>query len=244
MSALQRQRGMRPSFSGSSELDAGLRQEAKDQTLGVLDQPRTSRQLPAAQSSNDLHITTIERSHRAPVTMTLSQRTCPRNCARRCHKYTMIRSSNLLSSVLGSLSMGFHASPWLNESCDLKMCRSSTRRYECTYRFSRWLWHHVIALRYSNVTSQGPDFVLRIMNVREPDAYIFQFAWYASDSNAVDQVKQYLDSGKASIHDVQPDGSTLLMVSKLRCYVRSLNLTIVFAACSSTSLLLVSLIAF
>lgn len=84
-----------------------------------------------------------------------------------------------------------------------------------TYLFPSWLLHRAITATISNFRSRGPEFNLRLMNIvdrRNRDGMLFGSMPWPEDQ-VLCELKRQLDTGEASILDIDMSGTSSLLVS-------------------------------
>ena len=136
----------------------------------------------------------------------LNRSTCSLECSCACHRRNRLKSPDVLRPVLGSLNVGYKASPWPSQKCDKKYCRSQETKI--TYAFPQWLLRRAISVSMAYAHPQGPDLCLRMIRVRSGDANIFT-AVYRGTCN---HIQRLLDDNEASVLDVDPAHNTALQV--------------------------------
>ncbi|KAL9612523.1 MAG: hypothetical protein Q9167_002908 [Letrouitia subvulpina] len=142
----------------------------------------------------------------------LNYSTCLLDCRCRCHSYQTIRSPNFLNSMLGSLFIGYRASPWLSQRCNDPACQNKATRIEVTYTFPIWLMKRHIAARLRWGDYRGVEQSLRVYYTRDTktwDAWKWMF-FENSEDLALREISRQLHKGRTSLQDITPDGNTLL----------------------------------
>ena len=147
----------------------------------------------------------LNRVHSLPTS--LGQKTCNLDCICACHRRNRLKSPEILSPVLGSLFVGYKASPWSAQKCDQSYCRSHATRI--TYAFPPWLLSRAISVSMAYSHPPGPDLCLRMMRVRPGDANIFTAVFRGTRQH----VQRLLEHNEASVCDVDPAQNTALQVS-------------------------------
>lgn len=148
----------------------------------------------------------------------LSQTSCNLDCGCICHKRNRLKSPAVLSTALGSLFVGYKASPWSSQNCDKKYCRSSTTKI--TYAFPQWLLRRVISVSMAYSHPQGPNFCLRMIRVRPGNANIFTAVFRGTCNH----VQRLLCDEEASVLDVDPSHNTALQVRLISFVHRFMSL--------------------
>lgn len=141
------------------------------------------------------------------TTIGLIRNICNGDCNCACHESFRFRSPGFLDSIFGSLFLGYEASPWSSKGCQNAHCRKSHTTIH--YMFPRWFFSRTVAITLScNQPGSGPEFLLRVLQMRPNDARIFKCARYGY----VEETKRLLEGGKASIVDVNSYSCTALHV--------------------------------
>ena len=138
------------------------------------------------------------------------------DCSCTCHQGGRIRSPRYLSTILGSLLIGYTAQPWMTCICDSYDCRGRSSCIIYTYAFPRWLLDRMVAFRIAYDRSRGPELCVRLLRVRSGHEYIFWVATMRTsdtDKTSIHHINYLLTNGKASVLDVDPYGRTALQVS-------------------------------
>ena len=150
------------------------------------------------------------------ATLDLIRNICEQDCSCTCHQGGRIRSPPYLSTILGSLLIGYTAQPSMTCTSESYDCRGRSTCITYTYAFPRWLLDKMVACRIAYDRSRGPELCVRLLRVRSGHEYIF---WVASirtsstDKTSIRHIKYLLTNGKASVLDVDPYGRTALQVS-------------------------------
>ncbi|KAL9044028.1 MAG: hypothetical protein Q9214_002806 [Letrouitia sp. 1 TL-2023] len=142
----------------------------------------------------------------------LNYSTCSPDCRCRCHSYQTIRSPNFLNSMLGSLFIGYRASPWLNQRCNDRACTNKATRIEVTYTFPAWLMKRHIAARLRWGDYRGVEQSLRVYYTRDTktwDAYRLLY-FFDSEDWTIREISRQLHEGMTSLQDMSSYGNTLL----------------------------------
>lgn len=144
------------------------------------------------------------RHHSLPTK--LSRNACNLDCSCSCHRRNRLKTPDVLSTVFGSIIVGYKTSPWSLQACDKKSCQS--RATKITYAFPQWLLRRAISVSMAYSRPQGPEFCLRMMRVRPGDADIFTAVFRGTRNH----VQRLLDDNDASVLDVDPAHNTALHV--------------------------------
>ena len=155
------------------------------------------------------------------TSMKLIQSHCASACNCVCHVRSRFRSPIFLDAVLGSLFVGYQASPWAAQRCNNTECRQGSKKIIYTYAFPQWLLKHAILFNMAYSQPGGPELHLRLIRVRPKNAAIFSatrlFAY--RQGIGVNHIKRLLDNGAASVLDVDTDGVNALQVNQLQLRV-------------------------
>ena len=141
---------------------------------------------------------------------------CEQDCSCTCHQGGRIRSPRYLSTILGSLLIGYTAQPGMTCVCNSYDCRGRSTCITYTYAFPRWLLDRMIACSIAYDRSRGPELCVRLLRVRSGHEYIFWVATMRTsdtDKTSIHHIKYLLTNGEASVLDVDPYGRTALQVS-------------------------------
>ena len=150
------------------------------------------------------------------ATFDLIRNVCEQDCSCTCHQGGRIRSPRYLSTIFGSLLIGYTAQPWTTCICDSYYCRCRSTCITYTYAFPRWLLDRMVAFRIAYDRSRGPELCVRLSRVRSSLENIF---WVATISRSdrhkasINHIQYLLTNGEASVLDVDPYGRTALQVS-------------------------------
>ena len=139
---------------------------------------------------------------------------CEADCQCSCHSYSRRRTWKFLEPILGSLFIGYHATPWPFKACDDSRCQSASRRTVCTFAFPSWLLRRSVAVTMSNQRPRGPELQFRMMRLRDlSSASIFAVLSGLAGADAVSEVQRQLKEGETSVYDIVPGGRSILLVS-------------------------------
>lgn len=123
------------------------------------------------------------------------------------------RSPSCLNTILGTLFVGYRASPWSKQTCDHIDCRQDSTALTFTYVFPQWLLNRVFLTTMAYNSLKGPELCLRVMRVRPNDADIFRVIETRAFYPIIGHVKRLLNSGEASILDVRRNNQTVLSLA-------------------------------
>ena len=130
------------------------------------------------------------------------------------------KSPNFLNSILGSLFVGYRASPRSKQTCDNIDCRRDSTTLIYTYIFPQWLLNRVFLAKMVYNSSKGPELCVRVLRVRPETAEIFYVLKVSlPDSSRCEHVQRLLMNGEASVLDVSSKNKTALEV----CQTQSLE---------------------
>ena len=144
---------------------------------------------------------------------------CGSDCCCSCHRRSLFRSPRLLDNVLGSLSVGYHTSPWAAPTCKSSSCRHRSRKFTYIHAFPQWFWNRIVLAHLVYSQSKGPELCFRMLRVRSMDADIFRLfrGPRQADEIIMTGVKRLFDNGEASVLDVDEEGGSVLRVRLHRC---------------------------
>lgn len=143
----------------------------------------------------------------------LTGKSCNVNCRCSCHKKGSLKSPKCLTTILGSIMVGYNAIPGLALKCNDPSCKGQSTNIAYTYTFPQWFVSRVVYLYFKNEQLRGPELCLRVIRVRPHNANIFLAMQDARQEVALQQTKRLLLAGEASVLDVDPDGESLLSVT-------------------------------
>ena len=143
----------------------------------------------------------------------ITGKSCNMNCRCSCHKKGRLKSPKFLTTILGSIMVGYNAIPGLAPKCNEPSCKGQSTKITYTYAFPEWFVSRVLYLNFKNEQLRGPELCLRVVRVRPFNANIFLALEDKREENALQQTKRLLLAGKASVLDVNPYGYSLLSVT-------------------------------
>jgi hypothetical protein len=150
----------------------------------------------------------------SPGKSTTAFLSCLRDCACRCHFRSIIRSPRLLSNFLGDIMLGFSNLPWAVSGfsqCDEQTCRRM--RYpetEVKYILPSWFGNAVASFRVDFAIRFLPlNIHIHTLNTIPYDSPIL----VCTQEGNLEGIMKLLQSGGASLYDVDPYGLGLLYVS-------------------------------
>ena len=150
----------------------------------------------------------------------LTGKSCNVNCRCSCHKKGSLKSPRFLTTVLGSIMVGYNAIPGLAPKCNDPSCKGQSTNITYIYTFPQWFVSRVVYLNFKNEQSRGPELCLRVVRVRPRSADIFVVVQDDREEAALEHTKRLLLAGEASVLDVNPDGESVLLVREIH-FLRS-----------------------
>ena len=142
----------------------------------------------------------------------ITGKSCNVNCRCSCHKKGSLKSPRFLTTILGSIMVGYNAIPGLAPKCNDPSCKGQSTNITYTYAFPDWFVSRVVYLNFKNEQSRGPELCLRVVRVRPYGANIFLAMQDDRKEVALQHTKRLLLAGEASVLDVNLDGESLLLV--------------------------------
>ena len=139
---------------------------------------------------------------------------CGVDCCCSCHRRSRFRSPSLLVNVLGSLSVGYHTSPWAAPTCNSPSCRHRSKEFTYNHAFPQWLWNRILLANLAYSQSKGPELCFRMLRVRSMDSDIFRLFRRPrqADEIIMTGVRHLFENGEASVLDVDEGGASILRV--------------------------------
>lgn len=139
---------------------------------------------------------------------------CGSNCYCSCHRRCRFTSPSLLGNVLGSLSVGYHTSPWAAPTCNDPSCRHRCKEATYIYTFPPWIWNRILLAHWAYSQSKGPELCFRMLRVRSIDSDIFRLFGRPLQPDAIIMtgIRHLFDNGKASVLDIDEGGASVLRV--------------------------------
>ena len=147
-----------------------------------------------------------------PTTFHLTGKYCNVNCRCSCHKKGSLKSPKFLTTILGSIMVGYNAIPGLAQRCNDSSCKGQSTNITYTYAFPEWFVSRVLYVNFKKEQLKGPELCLRVARVRPRDAAIFIAMEDEREEHVLEYTKGLLLAGEASVLDVNPQGMTLLQV--------------------------------
>lgn len=139
---------------------------------------------------------------------------CGSDCCCSCHRRSRVRSPSLLDNVIGSLSLGYHISPWAARTCNSPSCRLRSQKFTYIHAFPQWLSNRILLAHLAYSQSRGPELCFRMLRVRSTDSDIFRLfsGPRQADEIIMTGVRRLFDNGEASVLDVDEEGASVLRV--------------------------------
>ena len=139
---------------------------------------------------------------------------CGSDCCCCCHRRCRFTSSSLLGNVFGSLSVGYHTSPWAAPACNHPSCRHRSKKVTYIYAFPPWIWNRILLAHLAYSQSRGPELCLKMLRVRSTSSDIFRLFGRPLQADAIIMtgVKHLFDNGEASVLDIDEEGASVLRV--------------------------------
>ena len=151
---------------------------------------------------------------------------CYKDCSCRCHQRSFVRSPRRLSSYMGDLFLGYSSLPselHSIEPCNEQTCRrSKSSKVDVNFYLPPWLTLNSVRFSLAFSMSRVPVSVsLQTRNTIPYDSPIH----LAIQAGHIEDVKDILCSGKASLNDVDPYGLGILYVSRSKSLEEDRKLT-------------------
>ena len=145
----------------------------------------------------------------------LARNSCDSACGCICHQRSQFKSPRSLNALLGSLFVGYQASPWSTQTCSNSGCRQRSKKFTYVYAFPQWFLARILVVDMVYSQSRGPELCLRVMRVRSRRTRVFGplvESLYIDEEGAIHHLKRLLNDGEVSVLDVDEEGSTILHV--------------------------------
>ncbi|KAL2118713.1 hypothetical protein VTJ04DRAFT_8373 [Mycothermus thermophilus] len=191
--------------------------------------PRSMTQRDSFRTNNSGSNQSVCPPHASPLELnsilyiTLGRRSpCGRGCPCACHIASRQRSwqlPNFVRNVLGSLLVGYAASPVSPTKCDVERCaKDRCKKLTVTYAFPLWFLNYVI--RGVLETSTTGSVTLGLVTCRRiPVKMMSKNILWLVEIGAVDNVRKILRKNRAAVLDVDiRDGSSALHVAVSTVY--------------------------
>ena len=158
------------------------------------------------------------------ISMKLARNSCDLACGCVCHQRSQFKSPRSLNALLGSLFVGYQASPWSAQTCSNSDCRQRSKKFTYVYAFPKWFFARILVVDMAYCQSRGPELCLRVMRVRPDDTDGFQVIRAVSrGGNIAHHLKRLLSEGEISVLDVDTGHFTILHVISRLCLGRSVS---------------------
>lgn len=154
----------------------------------------------------------------SPNTAMATPLNCLKDCKCRCHFRSVVRSPRLLSNCLGNVVLGFSNLPWAASrfsQCDEQTCRRmASPETEFKYFLPSWFSYAVANFKVDLAIRFLPlNIHVRSLNTIPYDSPIL----VCTQEGDTEGIMRLLQSGAASLYDVDPYGLGLLYVSACLC---------------------------
>ena len=134
--------------------------------------------------------------------------TCRIGCQCSCHRGNRLRSLQVITGLVSSLSASYSIRPSPLDSCVSEWCRSTI---DVEYVFPPWLLRRSLELSTKFGSHYGPSLMLKLLKVRPESAPIF----WAARTGAINHIKRLLSAGEATPCDINhPERKSALHVSQ------------------------------
>lgn len=153
---------------------------------------------------------------------------CSPLCWCACHRERRVETPSLLRSIVGYLYIGYTGIPKLTPSCNDPSCYgNSPALLNVHYFFPRWLISHAVFIAVRSASAGGPEFCLRVANVRDPSCRIFTSAFEGDTIT----VRSLLMSKKASVLDIEKEsGQSPLHLALFKSRIETVKVLLQFGA--------------
>ena len=160
-----------------------------------------------------------EPPHQNITVRALSVVGCPEPCHCQCHTSKKIESPNWLRPILGSLSIGYRNTPWVQSPCDDPHCALRAKQATLVYTFPAWFVHSIVYATFRSSGMEGPELTIRVMNLRDEKSWeAWNFFAYGRHDSIESELRRQLYDGETSVLDVTSTGQTLLHVIRRSPY--------------------------
>jgi hypothetical protein len=136
---------------------------------------------------------------------------CDAICWCQCHRVSKLQYPPWITSVIGSLFVGYSGIPLLNErACNEKSCKKGGSLLKVTYYFPTWSLFRMISFMGRWNSLDGHNFTLHTPRVVPSSSEIFVLA----QKGNIEGLQELFSQRKASIYDVSArEGRSALHVS-------------------------------
>ena len=161
--------------------------------------------------------TALCRSSSQPLSNTipikLARNSCDLACGCVCHQRSRFKSPRSLNALLGSLFVGYQASPWSTPTCSNSDCRQRSKKFTYFYAFPQWFLARILLVDMAYSQSRGPELCLRVMRVRPRDTGGFKVLGAMSrGEKTIHHLKRLFNDGEISVLDVDTENIAILHV--------------------------------
>ena len=147
------------------------------------------------------------------IPVKLARNSCDSACGCVCHRRSQFKSPRSLNALLGSLFVGYQASPWSSQTCSNSGCRQRSKKFTYVYAFPQWFLARILVVDMAYSQSRGPELCLRVMRVRPDNTGGFKvIPTRLRGENTVYHLKRLLSDGELSVLDVDTENFTVLHV--------------------------------
>lgn len=154
------------------------------------------------------------------IPIKLTSNRCDSACGCVCHQRSQFKSPRSLNALLGSLFVGYQASPWSTQTCSNSNCRQRSKKLTYVYAFPKWFLARILVVDMAYTQSRGPELCLRVMRVRSSKSGIFNqlfnqisiSKYWEDEEWVLRHLKRLLNDGEVSVLDVNEEGFTILHV--------------------------------
>ena len=178
---------------------------------------------PEHPATNLSSLRNISFSYSTPFKLT--RNSCDSACRCVCHRRSQFKSPRSLNALLGSLFVGYQASPWSSQTCSNSDCRRRSKKFTYVYAFPGWFLARILVVDMAYSLSKGPEMCLRVMRVRSEGFNPFWDWKLPTRTSAAHHLERLLSDGEISVLDIDTQGYTLLHVrycQYLRCSTHQL----------------------
>ena len=147
------------------------------------------------------------------IPIELARNSCDSACGCLCHRRSQYKSPRSLNALLGSLFVGYRASPWSSQTCSNSDCRQRSKKFTYVYAFPRWFLARILVVDMAYSQLRGPELCLRVMRVRPSNTLCFvSLTARLNNDDTVHHLKRLLNEGEISVLDVDERNVTVLHV--------------------------------
>ncbi|MCJ1401216.1 hypothetical protein MMC11_004428 [Xylographa trunciseda] len=136
-----------------------------------------------------------------------SKDACVAWCSCKCHERHSLRTAQVITNLLGNLSVTFYGLPLLAKPCDQHSCRRrQTAALRVTYRFPTALVQRVLAMSMSFADLRGPEMKVKLPRMVDWTSPI----WGPAIDGNTALIRDLFARGEASPWDMNPIGGSVL----------------------------------